>query len=186
MSPYSAPNQIINILLSKLPDGLLINLGAGRTSNNTASKRVIGVDLEIPQSYISNYVLGDATRLPFRDEIFDGCLLKDIIEHVLDPVKAMRELRRISKQGATAILITPRAIPRAVWADPTHIRGFTLNSLYILMKHSGWTIISKPTRYGGFPGASRFNFERHLELIMRIPILGHYFGTNWICEIQKI
>ncbi len=183
---YGAPAGIIKFLFSRLQNGLLLNVGAGETYLDDPGKRVVGLDIVIPKRVQDDYVLGDATSLPFKDSIFDACLVKDVVEHVLDPIVALREIHRVTTTRAKAIIITPRAIPRAVWADPTHIRGFTQNSIKMLMELSGWKIVSGPNKFGGIPGATRLKFERHIENILKLPGLGHYFGTNWIVEVEKL
>ncbi len=52
---------------------------------------------------ISNvsFLRGDIFRLPFREEFFDHVFLCFVLEHLSDPVKALRCLRRVLKAGGT-------------------------------------------------------------------------------------
>jgi ubiquinone/menaquinone biosynthesis C-methylase UbiE len=47
------------------------------------------------------YVLGDAMDLPFPDEAFDHVHGSWIVEHVPDPVAALRDVRRVLRIGGT-------------------------------------------------------------------------------------
>jgi SAM-dependent methyltransferase len=47
------------------------------------------------------YVVGDAMALPFPDQTFDHVHGSWIIEHVPDPVVALREVRRVLRPGGT-------------------------------------------------------------------------------------
>jgi hypothetical protein len=84
--------------------------------------------------------------------------------------------------GATILLTTPRAVPRAVWDDPTHIRGFTRRALLTLLDRGGWQLTHGPRRIGAIPGAGRLRLVPYLETILAVPGFGHWFGTNWIIE----
>jgi SAM-dependent methyltransferase len=45
--------------------------------------------------------------LPFEDDAFDAINLADVVEHLVDPRSALRELRRVAKPGATIVISTP-------------------------------------------------------------------------------
>ena len=47
------------------------------------------------------YVVGDAMDLPFTDQAFDHVHGSCIIEHVADPMGALREVRRVLRPGGT-------------------------------------------------------------------------------------
>ncbi len=48
----------------------------------------------------------DMQRLPFEDNMFDFVISDQVIEHLEDPIKALRESARILKGGGTAIVTT--------------------------------------------------------------------------------
>jgi ubiquinone/menaquinone biosynthesis C-methylase UbiE len=47
---------------------------------------------------IENFVVSDATHLPFRDNVFDVVFSTHVIEHVADPVGMLREMNRVCKR----------------------------------------------------------------------------------------
>ena len=49
----------------------------------------------------------DVARAAFADNVFDAVLCNNVLEHVPDDRAAMKELRRVMKPGAWAILQTP-------------------------------------------------------------------------------
>lgn len=82
------------------------------------------------------------------------------------------------------LVTVPRAVARAVWDDPTHVRGFTARALLMALDHAGWEAIRPPRRMGGLPGAERLRLTPYLELLMRIPGIGHWYGTNYIVRVH--
>ena len=54
-----------------------------------------------------NWVVADATHLPFADGSFDALYAGEIIEHVEDPRGALAEWRRVLRRHGTMILTTP-------------------------------------------------------------------------------
>jgi SAM-dependent methyltransferase len=173
---------MVDYFFTKLPGGTLLNLGSGSTSFEDQLRTVVGVDLSAPPTFVDRFVRADAHALPFSADSFDGVLLKDVIEHVADPVAVMREVLRVVRPEGALLLTTPRAIPRAVWDDPTHIRGFTHRAICSLFQLSGWRVTAGPRRIGGFPGAGRLGLIPHLETLMAVPGFGHWFGTNWVVQ----
>ena len=67
-------------------------------------------------------------QLPFDDATFDGVVAKDVLEHLDDPVSAVREIRRVLRPGGRVFASSPDA-QRWVWNDYTHKRPFTRRAL---------------------------------------------------------
>jgi SAM-dependent methyltransferase len=186
--PYStatgSDGPVVAFLLDGLDGARLLNLGAGGRGVMQAGRLVVNVDHVSPGPSNEVFVVADIACLPFRLAAFDGALLKDVVEHVPDPIAVLAEAARVVQPGGRAIVEVPRAIPRAVWDDPTHVRGFTAHALTRAMQLAGW-VPAKPRRMGGFPGAGRLHLVPHLEQLMRVPGLGHWCGLNWLVRARR-
>ena len=54
-----------------------------------------------------HFHMGDAERLPFKDNSFDKLWSSGSIEYWPDPVAALREFRRVVKPGGTVLVVGP-------------------------------------------------------------------------------
>jgi SAM-dependent methyltransferase len=88
-----------------------------------------------------NVIQGDIELdpLPFVDEAFEGVVLKDVLEHMRDPVAVVREARRVLAQGGRIFASSPDA-QRWVWDDYTHVRPFTLRGYKRLFADQGFVV----------------------------------------------
>lgn len=82
----------------------------------------------------------------------------DVLEHLPDPISVLVEIGRVALDDSVLLATVPRAIARAVWDDPTHIRGFTQHALRTALELSGWRPDQPIRRIGSIPGAGRFGF----------------------------
>jgi len=103
------------------PDADILDVGTSTGTNlrllrDLGFTRITGVDRSpMAIQFCANKGLGqvrcgDVCALPFPDASFDLVLATDIIEHVDDDLQALRELRRVVKQGSP-ILVTVPAFP---------------------------------------------------------------------------
>jgi SAM-dependent methyltransferase len=87
-----------------------------------------------------NVSLADVDQpLPFDDASFDGVVLKDLLEHVADPVAVVAEVRRVLRPGGIVFASSPDA-QRWVWDDYTHRRPFTRKAFRLLFRDGGFTV----------------------------------------------
>jgi SAM-dependent methyltransferase len=56
-------------------------------------------------------VVGRAEELPFEDQSFDAVLATQILEHVEDPPRVLREVRRVLRPGGVALISTHGTFP---------------------------------------------------------------------------
>jgi ubiquinone/menaquinone biosynthesis C-methylase UbiE len=74
-------------------------------------KLVVGVDYDLDSlkknEIIENRVVGDLLNLPCQDETFDHVTANMVMEHVADPVQALRSIDRLLKPGGVFIFHTP-------------------------------------------------------------------------------
>lgn len=54
-----------------------------------------------------NVILADAHQLPFEDNSKDGILMIDCLEHCVAPLIALREIKRILKNGGKGVIYIP-------------------------------------------------------------------------------
>jgi len=84
----------------------------------------------------------DADRpLPFPDESFDTCTILEVIEHVADERRTLRELARVLKPGGRLLLTTPHR-GMLTFIDPGNIK-FILPAMHrfahrTLLRNSGY------------------------------------------------
>lgn len=96
-----------------------------------------------------------AGPLPFADESFDGAILKDILEHVPDPVLTVSEVQRVLKPGGVVFASSPDA-QRWVWDDYTHRRPFSRRSFRRLFEDHGFEV-ERLGYESVFPGTGRIS-----------------------------
>lgn len=75
--------------------------------------RVFGIDysfdaaLHVRRNTSVPVVVGDMTRMPFRDRAFDGLTTGETLEHLDDDAAAAREIGRVLNDGGTCIATVP-------------------------------------------------------------------------------
>jgi len=96
----------------------ILALGCGAAQDIwylTKSNEVYGVDyansgLEVARDHGVKVQSGDLNSeplLPFDDEFFDIVVCKDILEHLLDPLAVIREVKRVMKRTGYVIVSVP-------------------------------------------------------------------------------
>jgi phospholipid N-methyltransferase len=88
------------IIASKNPDSDFISIDLSEDSIKEAKQLIKSLDIknvEIRQA--------DIYKLPFKDETFDNVIICFVLEHLHNPILALKELKRVLKKGGTMIAI---------------------------------------------------------------------------------
>lgn len=90
-----------------------------------------------------NLVSGNAEYLPFADESFDLVSALDVLEHIPDDHRAIREMFRVLKKGGFALITVPTH--RWLWSRHDqalhHLRRYTTNELRTKLASAGFRVV---------------------------------------------
>lgn len=170
-------------LLSGCSIILDIGCGHGEMGAALAPATVYGVDsdpaaVEQASRYEIASCLDVSGGLPYADEMFDAVVAKDILEHLERPWELVAEIRRVIKPGGSVIASVIQARPRRVWADYTHVRGFTEKTARILFEDCGFRVHAT-WPMGGVPLSNRLGFTDLVPSLLRVPGLGLLWAASW-------
>lgn len=94
----------------------------------------------------ANNLTADATSVPVRDACLDYLTAFHLFEHLLDPLAALEEWKRVLKPGGRLILTMPdhergMIAKNTVVIDSSHVHGYTEASVRRLLKVSGFDVL---------------------------------------------
>ena len=116
--------------------GVTLDVGCGR---RPYEKMFSDVTRYVGTDYLSDRsrpdVVSSALDLPFRDQRFDTVISTEVLEHVPDPLRALREMQRVLKPGGFLVLSTPMHWPRH--EVPYDFFRYPYDGLLHLVKSSG-------------------------------------------------
>ncbi|MCX5704026.1 MAG: methyltransferase domain-containing protein, partial [Candidatus Omnitrophica bacterium] len=116
--------------------GKILDVGCARGPFiELAPARIVGLDWNrhglkecVNKAY--KVINGDALKLPFRDQSFEGIHCADLIEHFPphDARRLLIEMLRTLKVGGFLVIATP-LLSKAFWEDAFHVRPYPPYSL---------------------------------------------------------
>lgn len=173
--------NIVNVdfwnLFQIRPGERILDLGSGNGRHTLEAARwdcsIVSVDLDREQLRKSRYMffadhhagrlpgyaefaLADAQFLPFADGAFDKVVATEVLEHVFDDERAMRELFRIVRPGGEIAVSCPhhraeRLLWRLSWeywhSPGGHIRIYAKGDLARRLAHAGFTVEAERGRH---------------------------------------
>jgi len=117
--------------------GQLLDVGCGcrpyEKSYFAGATKYLGADYLTDRSRPD--VVCSALEIPFRDDFFDTVTSTEVLEHVPNPLLAMREMCRVLKPGGYLVLTTPMYWPRH--EVPYDFFRYPYDGLLHLVKESG-------------------------------------------------
>lgn len=142
---HEQPGYFRDVTRHFSPDDAILDVGCGTAWLAEHFDDYTGIDgspdaVAAARAKGREIALGDVGEpLPFDDARFDGVVLKDLLEHVPDPVAVVRETRRVLRPGGLVFASSPDA-QRWVWNDYTHRRPFTRRSFRLLFADQGFDV----------------------------------------------
>ena len=127
---FKGRKVILQKILSRYLKGKLkildIGCGAGFSTSLVNKKEIIGLDKNKSALFYSRLlgikvVQGDAILLPFKDGVFDFIFLLDLLEHVEDDRKVLKEVKRVGKKGGLIIITVPAF--KKLWSKHDEYHG---------------------------------------------------------------
>lgn len=99
------------------------------------------------------FKVADGHKLPFKNKIFDAAFALEVLEHMAEPGKVLREVSRVLKPKGYAVFLVPSDSPLfkvlwnnfwtktrgSVW-DDTHIQSYANDNLVKLCKEAGFKV----------------------------------------------
>ena len=122
---------IFNELLTEDINGKLLldaGCGTGWFSQRAFERGAIVTSMDLGDNLLnetakkcnSKRVIGSVLEIPFENNSFDIIISSEVIEHVPNPLVAIKEMYRVLKPGGTLILTTPNKIWYfAIWIANT-------------------------------------------------------------------
>jgi 2-polyprenyl-3-methyl-5-hydroxy-6-metoxy-1,4-benzoquinol methylase len=122
----------------------------------------------------------DAQYLPFSDNSFDTIVCSEVIEHLDNPEKTLKEFNRVLRQKGKLVLTTPNicfrwALVEAVWTRirrkmlETRHKCFTRKRLNLLLDRQGFSVLHNDSLMFGclhIVEAQKENIELDINKIM--------------------
>ncbi|MFN8474578.1 MAG: ubiquinone/menaquinone biosynthesis methyltransferase [Anaerolineae bacterium] len=116
------------------PDGVILDVGTGTgdflplLTHAAPDVRAVGLDLTFEMMAYGSpklveadgraaFVQGDALRLPFPDDTFDGLVNGFLLRNVADLRQTLAEMRRVIKPGARVVILEITPVDTPVWGD---------------------------------------------------------------------
>ena len=145
-------------------------------------------------------IVADAQDIPFPDETFDLTVCPHMLEHVVDPSRALSEMIRVTKRGGTFLLLMPnymsfvgllritywlRRKPFEENAQPiNHVLTTPLVAWNIRRAGCRITAVDGEYHVLAFPGSSRTIQLRFLERRWLRPI-SKWFGLHAAIRAER-
>lgn len=117
-------------------------------------------------------IVGDAHDLPYMDGAVDAVTHGAVIEHLRDPVTAVREMRRVLKPGGYLLSSIP--FMQAYHGYPDHYQNFTLSGHKWLYESNGFNVVRVGVGHGPITALATLNARFALEYFP--PVLNQVFG----------
>lgn len=174
---YGGVNQAVARMIPR-PSGNILDLGCGDGSfgawlQASGDCRVTGVTIQgteaqLARERLPQVIEADLDRWDPPDAAtYDGIVASHVLEHLADPSRLLRSLRRTLRPGGWLVVGLPNILfwrqrlhfllgrfryTQGGLMDDTHLRFFDWHSAHQLLTASGWSV-DESIADGGLPGS---------------------------------
>ena len=144
--------------------GRLLDIGCGHMPfQELISKHVAQYEtFDIEERVKGVTYVGDVQNMrTVANGVYDSVICSEVLEHVPDPFRAVREIHRVLKQNGVAIITVPHV--SRLHEEPHDYYRYTKYGLRNLLESNGFEILGMEKRGGLFS------------------FLGHQWSTFWVC-----
>jgi ubiquinone/menaquinone biosynthesis C-methylase UbiE len=216
--PIALAKQWISDQLRLASGQAVLDVGCGTGDDVAAMAAVVGptgraVGVDSSEAMISeacsrhgglpgvSFELGDAQRLPFESESFDGCRAERVLQHVLDPARVVGEMARVLKGGGRLAVMdadweglliegSDPALSGAIWRN--YLAGARQprvgRRLRTLLMQSGFVNIQLEAAAGLVTdldlAARQFDFARASTEAATAGVVSQHEAVRWLDELQ--
>lgn len=121
--------------------GRLLDAGAGKLSYRHVVKPFCAEyrSLDFKKTHPELDYVGDIQAIPLPDQSFDTVFSAEVLEHVPDPDKALREIYRVLKPGGHFVMSIPHLM--YLHNEPYDFFRYTNYGLRVLLARAGFRIV---------------------------------------------
>jgi ubiquinone/menaquinone biosynthesis C-methylase UbiE len=131
----------------------ILDVGCGWGRELSRLRNAVGIDICLPflktaRHYVKNdVVLADARYLPFKENSFDFAVISEVIEHIVNPIEALNEIKRVLKSKAEFLIQTPNkllTLGKFISREECgHIHEFSFSELKNLLVSLGFRVLQR-------------------------------------------
>ena len=183
--------------LDKIKPGKILDVGCGPGRMLSAlddSWEKYGIEVsKFASNYAKKYCkVHNGTLETFREENFDVIIFYHVVEHLIDPISAIKKINKLLKPGGKLIIGTPDFDSGAarryesnfrLLHDKTHISLFSCDSMHRYLRDHGFKIIDVTFPYFETPW---FNEKDLLRLFDKDHISPPFYGSSMTFLCKKI
>ena len=142
----------------------------------------------------SHPLCGDLANLPYRNNVFDLVCALDVLEHVADDEKAIKEIKRVMKKDGISVISVPHRKKYFTHQDTIigHFRRYEVSDLKAFCSKNGMTLLKKFGVYGLFMKISAIQArypgktEKNLIKLRELYIKNINFRVFWTIIVNLI
>jgi SAM-dependent methyltransferase len=161
---YLEFHRLMASYLSKLPDGKIVELGAGIGNINEAIPNCLRTDL-FPYPWIDQ--VENAYKLTFTNASLSDLLLVDVFHHLRYPGTALEEFQRVLRSGGRVIMMEPCvSVLGYIVYGPLHAEPIGTAKQIQWSAPKGWSP-DKIDYYAGQGNATRIFVQKNLAFELK-------------------